>query len=118
MPRNIFFHNPQCSKSRQTLDIVKQKGVDIDVEEYLKTPPTIDDLNFICQYLNIKPTEIIRTKEKVFCSLNLSLSDVRSDSEWIEILRNNPSLIERPLVIYRNKAAIGRPPENVLKIIE
>lgn len=118
MPRNIFFHNPQCSKSRQTLDIVKQKGIDLDVKEYLKTPPTIDELSFVCQYLNIKPTEIIRTKEKVFTELNLSLSDVRSDEQWIEILRANPSLIERPIVIYNNKAALGRPLENILKIIE
>jgi arsenate reductase len=85
--------------------------------EYLKEPPTGEQLKNILDGLGMKPLEIIRTQEKVFKELNLTKKDLRSEEEWIEIMIANPILIERPIFIYKNKVALGRPPENVLKIL-
>ncbi len=113
----MILHNPRCSKSRQTLALLEEKGAEIEIIEYLNSPPTQETLQFICSKLQVKPIEIIRTKEKCFKELNLSAQDERSDEEWFNIMIQNPILIERPIVIYNQKVVIGRPPENVLKII-
>jgi arsenate reductase len=115
--KNILYHNPNCSKSRSTLELVNQKGLDVDIIEYLKEPPSEETLAFICKYLNIEPLKLIRTGEKLFSELGLSVDDQRPDNEWFAIMNKNPILIERPVLIYKNKAAIGRPPENILEII-
>jgi len=115
--KNSILHNPKCSKSRQTLQLLQEKGVDIQVVEYLKEPPSVDDLNYICSGLGVSPTEIIRSKEDLFKELGLSLKDERTDSEWFKLLAKNPKLIERPIVCYKGKVAMGRPPENVLSIL-
>ncbi len=117
MLNNIIFHNPRCKKSRQTLEIIKKKGLDLEIIEYLKTPPTVEELDYICQKLGVEPIEIIRIKEKLFSELGLSASDTRPRKEWLKILSENPKLIERPIIVYKNKAVIGRPPEKVLEII-
>lgn len=117
MNQSIILHNPRCSKSRNTLKLLQDKGVSVEVVEYLKSPPTQDELKKICKKLNIKPIELIRTKEKLFAELGLSKDDQRTDSQWIKIMHKNPSLIERPIVMYKGQVVIGRPPENVLKII-
>jgi len=114
---NIFYHNPRRRKSRETLKLVEEKHVDFELVEYLKDPPTREKLKFILEGIGIKPLEIMRTKEKVFKDLNLSKKDLRSDDEWIEIMISNPILIERPILIYKNNVALGRPPENVLNIL-
>ena len=117
MLNNIIFHNPRCTKSRETLKIVEENNLDLKVIEYLKNPPTIEELDYVCKKLGVDPKEIIRTKEKLFSELGLSTSNNKSREQWLKILSENPKLIERPIVIYKNKAVIGRPPEKVLEII-
>jgi len=117
MNRDVIFHNPRCSKSRQTLDIVTKKGITLEVIEYLKSPPSKEELQFVCSQLDIPAVKLIRVKEDLFKELGLSVDDRRSDGEWFDIMIKHPVLIERPIIIYRRKAALGRPPENVLEII-
>ena len=117
MAKIAIYHNPQCSKSRSTLEILEEKGADLYVIEYLKTPPSATELAAICKKLDLEPTAIIRSKETLFKGLGLSLKDERSPQEWIEILVANPKLIERPIVVKGDQAIIGRPPENVLKLL-
>ena len=113
MSRVTILHNPRCSKSRQTLELLNQFVSNADVVEYLKTPPDQNQILEICKQLGLRPTQIVRTSEARFSELNLSLEDDRSDSEWCGILSDNPILIERPIVISGDKAVVGRPPENV-----
>ena len=117
MKDNVFYHNPRCRKSRETLQMVSKKNVEYDVIEYLKEPPSAEQLTTILKSLNMRPLELMRTQEKVFKQLGLPRKDVRSDKEWINIMVSNPVLIERPILIYNGKVALGRPPENVLKIL-
>jgi arsenate reductase len=117
MNKNILFHNPNCSKSRGALDIISQKELDVEVIEYLKDPPSEQELEQICNKLKIKPLQLIRTADQLFSELGLAADDQRPDSEWFAIMHNNPSLIERPILVYNGQAAIGRPPEKILEII-
>ena len=117
MKKNIFYHNPRCRKSRETLQIVSEKNHDYEIVEYLNDPPSVSQLSFILDGLKMHPLELIRTKEKVFKELGLSKKDSRSNAEWIDIMVSHPILIERPIFIFKGKVALGRPPENVLKII-
>jgi arsenate reductase len=114
--KNILYHNPNCTKSRATLALVNEKKLDVKVIEYLKDPPSVDELEFICEKLNIEPLKIIRTNEPLFAELGLFPEDKKSNREWFEIMNRNPVLIERPILVYNGKAAVGRPPENILKI--
>ena len=115
--KNSFFHNPRCRKSREGLKLIKEKDIDFEIIEYLKTPPNEQELSYILNDLALKPLALIRTQEKVFKELNLSKNDERSDEEWIHIMVANPVLIERPILIYNDIVALGRPPEKLLKII-
>jgi arsenate reductase (glutaredoxin) len=110
-----IFHNSRCGKSRETLKLLQQKTVDIEIVEYLKTPPTEAQLTEIVKKLKIKPEQLIRKGEEVFKEKFTGMS--YSDQEWIKIMVENPILIERPIVIKGDKAVIGRPPENVLSIV-
>ncbi len=110
---NFIWHNPRCSKSRQTLQLIQDAGVDVDIIEYLNTPPTTSQLAEACKGLNVEPTAIIRNKEERFKELGLSFNDTRSAGEWLSILADNPKLIERPIVCINGRYALGRPPENV-----
>ena len=117
MKKSLFYHNPRCRKSRETLQIVSEKNIDYEVVEYLNDPPSASQISFILAGLKMHPLDLIRTQEKVFKELGLSKKDSRSDAEWIDIMVNHPILIERPIFIYKEKVALGRPPENVLEII-
>ncbi|MFQ5568731.1 MAG: arsenate reductase (glutaredoxin) [Rhodothermales bacterium] len=117
MSKDVIYHNPRCSKSRATLDILRRENVHVDVIDYLKTPPTAEELADICTRLDIEPAALIRTKESLFKELGLSLDDPRSREAWCALLAEHPRLIERPIVIVNGKAVIGRPPENVYTII-
>ena len=117
MSKNIFYHNPRCRKSRETLQLVEGRKVEYELVEYLIDPPNKEQIQYILNSLGKNPLEIMRTQEKVFKELNLSKKDIKSDDEWIEIMIANPILIERPIFIYKDKVALGRPPENVLKIL-
>lgn len=112
-----IYHNPRCSKSRQTLALLEENGCKLEIIEYLKTPPTTTELDSICKKLKLEPQELIRSKEKVFKELGLSTNDPKSRKAWLKILVDHPVLIERPIAINGSKAAIGRPPEKVLEII-
>ena len=111
-----IYHNPRCSKSRQTLGLLQEQGIDPDIIEYLKTPPTQKELDEILKKLGKEPQEIIRTGEKEYKTLGLKDADL-SRKELIKIMIEHPKLIERPIVLKDGKAALGRPPEDVLKII-
>jgi len=117
MPDRIIYHNPKCTKSRQTLALLHKNNVDIQIVEYLKTPPSVTEIKEILKKLNLRPLDIIRSKESRFKELGLTRDSQISNSEWIKIIHQNPELIERPIVLLNNKAVLGRPPENVLNII-
>ena len=110
-----IYHNPRCSKSRQTLQILQDKGVQVEIIEYLKNIPTAEELKMILVKLNLKPTQILRKGEAVYKE-KFKTSNF-TDEEWIEVMLEYPKLIERPIVIKDNKAVLGRPPENVLDLI-
>ena len=110
---DFIWHNPRCSKSRQTLALIEQSGKPVEIVEYLKTAPSLSELQAACQGLDVPATAIIRHKEALFSELGLSLKDQRSDEAWLQILADNPKLIEHPIVRIGGRYAIGRPPENV-----
>ncbi len=112
-----IYHNPRCSKSRNSMTLLEENGIEINEVRYLDTPPTKDKLTELCNLMGVQPFEIIRTGESLFKELGLNKTDRRSDDEWLEIVINNPKLIERPIIQIGNKAVIGRPPEKVLDII-
>ena len=111
-----IYHNPKCSKSRQTLKLLEEQATGIDVIEYLKNPPTVKKLKEILSLLKIPPRELMRKKETEYKELMLSNSNL-SDKDLIESMVKHPILIERPIVLANGKAALGRPPENILNII-
>ena len=117
MCRFTIYHNPRCSKSRLTLVLLTENGITPEIIEYLKTPLDQYKLNAICEKLEKEPLEWMRTNEVRFKELGLSKNDKRSRDEWMSILVNNPILIERPIVVSGDQAVLGRPPENVLKLI-
>ncbi|MDO8844468.1 arsenate reductase (glutaredoxin) [Methylicorpusculum sp.] len=111
-----IYHNPRCSKSRQTLQLLQDKGLDIEIIDYLKTPPTASELDIILQKLNMEPRELMRKSEAEY--KESGLDNLNFDRQaLIEGMVANPKLIERPIVLANDKAAIGRPPENVLTIL-
>ena len=118
MNKATIYHNSRCSKSRATLAILEQHNIEIEEVHYLETPPSEETLKALCAMMKVEPFEIIRTGEALFKELGLSKQDVKSDDEWLAILVENPRLIERPIVQVGDRAVIGRPPENVLSIIE
>ena len=111
-----IYHNPRCSKSRQTLALLEEKGVEPKIVEYLKTPPTTAELKRILKNLGLKPRDILRKGEAVYAELGLK-DGTQTDDELLTLMVENPILIERPIVVAGDHAAIGRPPEAVLKIL-
>ncbi|MFP3978850.1 MULTISPECIES: arsenate reductase (glutaredoxin) [Marinobacter] len=111
-----IFHNPRCSKSRQTLELLTDRGIAPEIIRYLETPPTERELSDILDALDRQPRELMRTGESEFKELGLDNPDL-SREQLIAAMVANPKLIERPIVFANGKAAVGRPPENVLKIL-
>ena len=111
-----IYHNPRCSKSRQTLNLIEEAGVNPEIIEYLSTPPTEKGLDEILKMLGIEPSELLRKKESVYKELGLDQKKL-SRKETIKVMIENPKLIERPIVVDGNKAILGRPPENVKKLL-
>lgn len=111
-----MYHNPRCSKSRTTLELLKTEGKEPQLVEYLKEPPTAETLNAILDMLGMEPRELMRKKEKEYTEAGLDNPDLSRD-ELIAAMVEHPRLIERPIVIANGKAAIGRPPEKVLEIL-
>ena len=116
MPDKItIYHNPRCTKSRQTLTLLQENGVEPEVVEYLKTPLTAAALKRIVKALGIEATDLLRRKEKLFREVCPDGSP--SGAEAIRLMVEHPKLMERPIVVSGSKAAVGRPPENVLKLL-
>ena len=117
MDANItIYHNPRCSKSRQTLQLLREQGVEPDIIEYLKTPPDESTLASILDQLGISAHELTRTGESLYKELGLD-QDSPDEAQMLRLLVENPKLIERPIVVTSRGSAIGRPPENVLKLL-
>ncbi len=109
----IIYHNPRCTKSRETLALIEKKKPEI--VEYLKTPPTGTELKALLKKLGLSAQEIIRKKEPLYIE---KYKDKKlSEEKWVDVLAKNPILIERPIVVKGNKAVIGRPPENALTLL-
>lgn len=111
-----IFHNPRCAKSRQTLELLERRGITPNVVEYLKTPPDEAQLRQLIKLLGLAPRELLRTKEPEYKEAGLDRPGI-SDADIIRAMVKHPRLIERPIVVCGNKAAIGRPPEKILKIL-
>src|SRR5574343_557717 len=111
-----IYHNPRCSKSRETLKLVEEQGVELEIVEYLKQPPTAAELQDVLNKLGLKPRQLMRIKEAEYKDNGLDDPEL-SDAELIEAMIRIPKLIERPIVVANGKAAVGRPPESVLAIL-
>ena len=110
-----IYHNPACTKSRETLALIRERGHEPQIVEYLKTPPSEAELTAIVRKLGIKPLELVRTGEQVF--KDNYKGKTLSDKEWIKAMVANPILIQRPIVVRGDEAAIGRPPEDVERLL-
>ena len=111
-----IYHNPRCSKSRQTLALLEENGVDAQIVEYLKAPPDAATLKTIVSLLGVSPLEIVRRNEEPAKEAGSKL-DHMSDGELLDWLVNNPIAIQRPIVVTDEAARIGRPPESVVEIL-
>jgi len=111
-----IYHNPRCSKSRQTLKLLQDQAIEPDIVEYLKTPPSAEELRQLLDMLGIGPRELMRRKEAEYKAAGADNPDLE-DEQLIDLMVAHPKLIERPIVVRGGKAAIGRPPEQVLEIL-
>ncbi len=112
-----IYHNPKCAKSRATLKLLEARGVQPQIIEYLKNPPGKTELAGLVKLLGIEPRALLRTKEPEYKQTGLDNPKL-SDSAILQAMSRHPKLIERPIVVTDGKAALGRPPENVLKILK
>ena len=111
-----IYHNPRCSKSRQTLALIEEQGVTPKIVDYVKTPPSASELKRVLKKLGLKPRDILRKGEAIYAELGLDGKDLKDDA-LLALMVKNPILIERPIVVSGDRAALGRPPEAVLKIL-
>jgi len=117
MKNVTIYHNPRCSKSRETLALLEQHGVDPKVVLYLETPPSADELKKLLKELGFTSArDLMRKKEDLYKELKLA-DDSLSEEQLLAAMTANPKLIERPIVVKGSKARIGRPPEQVLEIL-
>lgn len=112
----VIYHNPRCSKSRQTLALLEERGLNPEIVEYLESPPDAPTLANILQQLGLRARELMRTGENEYQAAEKQLAAM-SEDEQITWLAENPRVIERPIVITRKGARIGRPPERILEIL-
>jgi len=115
MANVTIWHNPKCSKSRDSFKLLEERGIDAEVIKYLDTPPTKEELKEVLKMLGMAPRELMRTKEEIYKTLHLD--NETDDEKLIEAMVANPRLIERPIVIKEGKAVIGRPIEKVVELI-
>lgn len=114
MRKFTIYHNPRCSKSRQTLALLQEHDITPVIVDYLNSPPSVDELKTIASKLNVHVMDFVRRKEAKFNELELVN---KSEDDIFEALHRHPILMERPIVVLNNKAAIGRPPENIMDLI-
>ena len=112
----ILYHNPRCSKSRQTLELITERGIEPTIIDYQKTPPTHQQLDSILRGLNLEPRQLMRTKESEYKDLKLDDESLSRD-QLIDAMITTPKLIERPIMIAGDEVVIGRPPEAVLTVL-
>ena len=116
MSRVTLYHNPRCSKSRQALELLRGKNVEPEIIEYLKSPPSLEELDRILGLLGMEPRELMRPGEAIY--KDLALADESLDRHsLLQAMVEHPILIERPIAVAGDRAALGRPPENVLDVI-
>jgi arsenate reductase len=111
-----IFHNPRCSKSRATLTLLQEQGIEPEIVLYLESPPDAGELRIILDKLGMSPRELMRTGEAEFRQQGLD-DESLTDDELITAMVANPKLIQRPIVLAGGRAAMGRPPESVLDIL-
>ncbi len=116
MTELTLYHNPRCSKSRNALELLEQRGLPLTIVRYLETPPSAAELEQIVALLGIEPRQLLRTGEDEYKALNLA-DPALTDDEILNAMAAHPKLIERPILIAGNTAVIGRPPEKVLEIL-
>ena len=116
MSTPTMYHNPRCSKSRQTLELLRARGIEPEIVEYLQSPPDARQLEQILDMLGLQPRQLMRTGETEYKENNLADTSL-SRGELIQAMVDHPKLIQRPLVLNNGKAALGRPPEVVLEIL-
>jgi len=111
-----IWHNPRCSKSRAALELLEERGKEFNIYKYLDENPTADEIIEVLKKLGISPRDLMRTKEEIYAKLNLK--DQNDDQKLILAMAENSRLIERPIVVNGERAAIGRPIENIIKILD
>ena len=111
-----IYHNPRCTKSRQTLELLKENNITPEIILYLESPPTKTKISNLLNKLNISARDLVRTSEDAYKQKGLS-DNTLSDEQLIEAMIAEPKLIQRPIVVAGEKAVIGRPPKNILNII-
>ncbi|WP_018864838.1 arsenate reductase (glutaredoxin) [Thioalkalivibrio sp. ARh3] len=111
-----LYHNPRCSKSRATLALLREQGVEPEIVEYLKTPPDAATLKSVIEKLGIRPRDLLRTGEAEYRELGLKDAEM-DDEALIQTMIQHPKLIERPILVVGDQARLGRPPEQVLEIL-
>ena len=116
MSEVTLYHNPRCSKSRQALALLEERGVQPHIIRYLETPPDAETLDGLLKALGLEPRQLMRTQEAPYKAHDLDAPE-RSRAELIDAMIAHPILIERPIAVANGKAAIGRPPESVLEIL-
>lgn len=116
MSKYTLYHNPRCSKSRDALKLLQEKGVDVDVVLYMEKPPSVAELKKIVGQLGIEAKQLLRTKEAEYKALNLQ--NETQEKVILEAMHAHPKLMERPILIADGKAVLGRPPENILSLLK
>ena len=111
-----ILHNPRCSKSRQTLNLLEEKGIHPDVIKYLDTPPSFEEIKVIIEKLGISPRDLLRKGEEEYKVLDLKNPSL-TDEDIIQAMVTHPKLIERPIIVKNGQAIIGRPPKKVLDLL-
>ena len=116
MSNITIWHNPRCSKSRNAANLLEERGIEAEVVKYLDTPPSKEEIKEVLKMLGISARELMRTKEEIYKELDLK--NIEDEEKLIEAMAEHPKLIERPIVIKDGKAAIGRPIEKIIELIE
>ena len=111
-----IYHNPRCSKSRRALQLLQDQGIEPEIVEYLKTPPSADEMDAVLAKLGLEPRALMRTKEAAYREAGMADQEL-SRRALIDLMVANPIVIERPIVVNGARAALGRPPESVLSIL-
>ena len=116
MSKVLIYHNPRWGKSRESVQILKELGVDYEIVDYLNNPPSADELESLAIKMGVKARDFIRTKEAVFKELNLQLH-LDDEHFMFQKMSENPKLIERPIIVKGERAVLGRPPNKVEKLL-